>query len=426
MLRFFGYVALAVIVVAATGYVLRDLLPPDRLRFAAGIEGGGYWRFAERYRAILAEDGIAMELVATAGSVENAALLDAGAVDAGFLQGGVVPFEPAEALAAVFLEPLLIFAREAEGAPAIPMNVAAWNGLTVAAGPEGSGARAAATALLAAAGVGEGAVTLLPLGAGEAAAALLDGRADVAIFVAPLSAPYLAALLGDDRVGLVQAAHAEALARRLPQAIVTAVPSGAFQLLPPLPPRDAELLAMVARIVAAPDLHPALADRLIEAAVRIHGQGDLLSPEGSFPSLENTSLPVHPYADDRLSDGPSPLADVAPFWVVAQIERLAVLLVPVLLLLLPLLRALPGLYSWSIRSRVFRHYARIREIDAELAVTEDRDALTRLDAELAELDNRIAGLRLPLAYRDLAYDARLHIELLRRKIERVALPGTPL
>ena len=68
-------------------WTARDLMPPDRVRFAAGIEGGGYWRIAERYREILARDGIDLVLIPTAGSVENARLLESGDAQAGLLQG---------------------------------------------------------------------------------------------------------------------------------------------------------------------------------------------------------------------------------------------------------------------------------------------------------------------------------------------------
>lgn len=424
-LRLVGYFAVVAAVVLGTVFAVRDLMPPRTLRFAAGIEDGGYWRFAERYRDVLAEDGIALELVATAGSVENARLLDEGTVRAGLLQGGVSPDRDAVALGSVFIEPLLIFSRRGADGVRIPPNVAEWSGLTIAAGAEGSGTRAAAVALLAAAGVGNGANTLLPVGGAEAAEALSRGAADVALFVAPLSAPYLAGLLSDEGVGLVPVAHATALSRRMPQAAIVDVPSGAFQLSPPLPPQDRSLLALVARMVAAPDLHPALVDRLVEAAVKVHGAGDILSSEGNYPNLENTSLPAQPYARDRLADGPSPLADMLPFWAVAQVERLAILLLPIVFLLLPLLRALPGLYSWGIRSRVFRHYARIREIDAEVGGAADPARLRDLDRELLDLDRAIAALRLPLAYRDQAYNARLHIELLRRRIERAEAEARP-
>jgi len=125
--------------------------------------------------------------------------------------------------------------------------------------------------------------------------------------------------------------------------------------------------------------------------------------------MDNTSLPQDAYARDLIADGPSPLSAFLPYWVVAQISRFAILLLPIVFLLLPLLRTLPGLYKWSIRNRVFRHYARIREID-------DPQQLRELESELAALDREIAYLHLPLTYRGYAYDARLHIDLLRKRI----------
>jgi TRAP-type uncharacterized transport system substrate-binding protein len=415
MLRVLLLLSLLVAVSLAAALAVRDLVPPATLRFAAGSEGGGYWRIAERYRDILVEDGITMELVATAGSVENAALLDQRQVDAGFLQGGVSPASEAAALASVFIEPILVFAHQ-QGDAAVPPNIGQWRGLAVAAGAEGSGTRAAMRSLLRAAEVEPGANELVPLGGAEAAAALIDRSIDAAVFVAPLSAPYLAPLIEAEDVVLVALAHEEALARRMPQAVVATVPSGTFRIAPPLPPVDRELLALVARVVAVPDLHPALVDRLVEAAVAVHGPGDRLSPEGTYPSAARTTLPLHPYARDRLEDGPSALTGLLPFWAVAQVERLAILMVPVLLLALPLLRALPGLYSWGLRSRVYRHYARIREIDAELAEGPGVAQLARLDRELAEIDAALAAVRLPLAYRGLAYEARVHVDLLRRRM----------
>ncbi len=37
----------------------RDLVPPKNMVLAARVEGSGYYRFAERYRTLLARDGIA-------------------------------------------------------------------------------------------------------------------------------------------------------------------------------------------------------------------------------------------------------------------------------------------------------------------------------------------------------------------------------
>lgn len=415
MFRVSAVILAVVIALTALWWLSRGILPPSTVRFAAGIEDGGYWRIATKYRDILAKDGIDLQLIATAGSVENAQLMADGDADAALLQGGIDASDSIETLGAVFTEPLLIFARPTAGVD-VPRNPAQWAGLRIAAGGEGSGTRAAARAFLQAAELSDNANTLLPLGAADAAQALTSGDADVALFVAPLSAPYLAPLLADGDSNLLQLDHIVALSRRIPQSIIVDVPSGAFALDPPLPARERRLLGLVAQIVAQPELHPAIVDRLVEAALQVHKPGDIITPKDQFPSMDNTSLPQNAYARDLIADGPSPLSTFLPYWVVAQISRFAILLLPIVFLLLPLLRTLPGLYKWSIRNRVFRHYVRIREIDEAASETQDPQQLRELQSELADLDREIANLKLPLPYRGYAYDARLHIDLLRKRI----------
>ncbi|MEO0682941.1 MAG: hypothetical protein AAF192_21330 [Pseudomonadota bacterium] len=423
----------ALLLLALTAWLARDLPPPRVMIFAAGGEGGGYWRIAERYRARLARFGVEVQVRETAGSVENAALLAAGEVDVALLQGGVNPPEDAavEALAVILPEPLLVFARSDDlaspealsdaggaeaGTSAIPANPGAWRGLRAAVGPEGSGARAAWRALEAAAGLAPAWNEALPLGGGEAGEALRAGRADLAVFVAPLDAPYLRPLFDDPRLTALELAHPEALARRLAASRVTVLPAGAVQLHPPRPAQDMRLLSMNARLAARSDLHPALVDRLVHAAMQIHGGRSLLTDEGVYPTLDGAALPADVQARDLIASGPSALGDVLPWWIAAQINRVMLLLLPALVLLVPLMRAAPAIYAWRMRSRVYRHYEDIRAIDEESRGLNDPDRIAALDRRLAEIDEALGDLRLPLTYRDYAYTARVHVDLVRRRL----------
>jgi hypothetical protein len=90
----------------------------------------------------------------------------------------------------------------------------------------------------------------------------------------------------------------------------------------------------------------------------------------------------------------------------------------VVFLLLPLLRAAPGLYAWRMRARVYRHYLDLRRIDLEAARETDPQRLDALSAELDDLEESIRRTRLPLAYREHAYLTRQHVELIRQTISR--------
>lgn len=398
--------ALVAIVVLA-----RDLVPPKSMTLAAGGRDGGYWQIAERYRDSLARDGIAVTILETAGSGENALLLAKGGADVALLQGGVTAPDGTEALAAIFREPLFIFAR-AE-AP-VPANPGIWRDLTLAAGAPGSGTRIAVDQFLAVTGQAQD-NRLLPLGGTAATEALLRGEADIALFVAPLSAPYLTPLFTDPSVTLLSLDNVRAIEGRLQHSVPVTLPAGAVSLNPLSPAADVALLAMTARLVAQPTLHPSLVDRLVEAAKVIHARRDPITRDGTFPTTQGVVMPVDVYAGDLLRNGTSSLQSFLPYWVVAQINRVAILLLPILFLLLPLFRLAPGLYGWQMRRRVFRHYQDITAIDH--AVPEaDSATLGRLSQQLDDIDQDLARLKLPLPYRDMAYTARLHLELLKRRI----------
>ncbi|MGV6804711.1 MAG: hypothetical protein ACWA49_10935, partial [Ruegeria sp.] len=60
------------LVLAVLTAILLQLHPPGGLRMAAGPEGGAYIEVAQDYASILSQDDVRLEIVETAGSVENA------------------------------------------------------------------------------------------------------------------------------------------------------------------------------------------------------------------------------------------------------------------------------------------------------------------------------------------------------------------
>ncbi len=404
-------------VVASIGALvwLLDLVPPRSLSMAAGRPGGGYHAIAERYRAVLARDGIELTILDTAGSVENARLLAEGLADAALLQGGVgVPKgAPVEALAAVFLEPFWIFHRaEVEGAA----DPVAWPGLRVAAGEPGSGTRAAVQAAARALRVELMPDALLPLGGADAAEALLRGQADVALFVAPVSAPYLEQLFESEAVEVAPVRDAEALARRLSFVRMVDIPPAALNYARRIPAERVPLVAMVAALAAREDLHPALVNRLVRAAERIHSGTDLVTVAPIFPSTEGLDLPINDQASAALRDGPNAFERLLPYWMSAQVSRFALLLVPIIVLLLPLFRLLPGVYAWRMHSRVYRRYPELKDIEREAESDLPPERLRELLDRLERINSEARSIRVPPRYREYAYTLRIHIDLVRRNL----------
>lgn len=400
---------------------LLDLAPPRSLSMAAGRQGSGYHAIAERYRAILARDGIELVILDSAGSVENARLLAEGGADVALLQGGVPVPEDANvrALAAVFLEPLLIFHR---GEVRQAVDPVTWGDLRVAAGEPGSGTRAAVLSAARALSLPLSPEELLPIGGPEAVQALLERRVDVAVFVAPVTAPYLLPLLESDEVHIAPIRDAEALARRLPYVRMVDIAPAALDYVRRIPEERVPLVAMVAALVARDGLHPALVNRLVRAAERIHSGTDLVNVEPVFPTTEGLDLPVNVQAAAALRDGPDAFERLLPYWMSAQVSRFALLLVPIVVLLLPLFRLLPGVYAWRMHSRVYRRYQELKAIEREAESGVAPARLRQLLARLEGIDAEARSVRVPPRYREYAYTLRMHIDLVRRKLAE-QVPG---
>jgi hypothetical protein len=85
-----------------------------------------------------------------------------------------------------------------------------------------------------------------------------------------------------------------------------------------------------------------------------------------------------------------------------------------IVLLLPLSRVVPPLYTYRVRQRVFRWYARLREVEARMDEG-DADTNALLD-ELDELDRVASQITVPLAHADELYALRHNIDSTRKRL----------
>ncbi len=191
----------------------------------------------------MARDGIDLEILETGGAVENARMIREGKADAGFLQGGVAGPDNAESLGTIFFEPVLVFTKSDH---VVSANPAAWAGLQIAAGGEGSGTRAVMNTFARAAQIKPGANKYLSIGQQQAVDALAAGEADLAFFIAPIKATYQRHVLRSQEFKIIPIDYVPAISARLPQSQVVYYPAGAASMLPTMPAERTIALAMIA------------------------------------------------------------------------------------------------------------------------------------------------------------------------------------
>jgi hypothetical protein len=390
--------------------------PPRAFRLAAGAKGGAYYDFAQQYAAFMVRRGIRVEVVETAGSIENLRLLQdpASGVDVALVQGGVMDERAAEGLVglgSVCYEPLWVFHRAGTNFPLL----CDLKGHAIAVGPEGSGTRPLALKLLAANGIQAQNSALLPLSGTNAVSALLDGRVDAIFTVASVEAESVRQLLLDNRVAPMSFARANAYARRFRTLSAVRLPEGIVDLEHNVPQADVRLVSPAATLIARDSFHPALVDLTLQAAASVHAAGDIFAEPGVFPSRLYVDVPISRDAERYFKFGPPVLQRYLPFWVANTVDRIKIMLVPLLVLLLPLLKIVPPTFRWRIRSRITRWYRELYAIDARITAA-DAVLANELIADIDRVEREVIRISVPLGFADQLYNLRSHIALVRERI----------
>jgi len=388
--------------------------PPRQLVMAGGPEGSNFRNIAERYKKILARNDIELEVVTTHGSAENLDLLAEHKVDIALVQAGVTRAEGTEeivSLGTLFRQPVMIFYRRAQAAT----RLSELEGLRIAVGREGSGTRVLAMTLLNANGIAPGGRTeLLDLEGEVAAQALLEGRIDAA-FLSGDSASIRVSLrlLRSDGIRLFDFVQGEAYERRFRYLNRFELPPGAFDLGTNLPDHRITMLAPTVELLAHNDLHPALSDLLVEAAQEIHGRGSLMQNPGEFPHAIEHDYPMSQDAVRFYKSGKSLAYRYLPFWLASLVNRIGLVLVPIIVVLIPGLRFAPYLYGWRIRRRLYKHYGELmaleRAVDGPMTPEQRAAIVERLD----RIDKSVVETKMPDMFADQAYILRRHIRFVR-------------
>ena len=431
-----GPVLLLAVGLLAAAYVWLDPQPPKTVRLATGPEGSAYAGFGQRYAQALAREGITVQLVPTEGSVANLQLLQDGDVDVAFVRGGsgaapvvanasaaasgtaavIDPNESIQSLGALFYEPLWIFVRSPRGAsaPRAPGTLAQLKGLRVNVDQSGSGVPALMQRLLKASGLDAGDVRLSELDAPAAAQALQAGRLDAVVLTSAPQSAVVQRLLRMPGVAPLELTQADAYTRRFPFFRTVTLPRGVADLAADLPPHDVTLLAATTSLLTREQTHPALRQLFAQAAQTIHSRAGWLNGAREFPNTRTSELPVSPEGDRAINGTPAFWQRYLPFWASNLVQRMWLVIGGLIVLLLPLSRVVPPLYTFRVRRRVFRWYARLRAIEDKL--DNGTGERTELLNELDELDRVANQTAVPLAHADELYALRNNIHATRKRL----------
>jgi TRAP-type uncharacterized transport system substrate-binding protein len=396
--------------------------PPSTLTIAGGAPGSKFNLMAQRYQKILARNGITLKIVATEGSLDNLHRMLAadGQVDIALVQSGLSSADnPGDlvSLGSVFYVPLTIFYRS----PRVLDRLSQLAGRRIAIGPPGSGTRALALALLKANEIdANGRTQLLDLEGEAARTALLGQQADAIFLQGDSAAPEtIIEMLHTPGIRLFDFSQADAYVRRFHYLSKLELPPGAFDLGENLPPTALSMLAPTVELVAHSGLHPALSDLMIEAATEVHGAATLFQNAGQFPAPLLHDFPISADANRYYKSGKSFAYRYLPFWVASLFDRTVVVLLPTLLVVIPILRYLPALYSWRLKSRIDRRYRQLMALERSSLVDLSAQQRAALLDRLAQIEKSVIALKMPGSHAEPLYVLREHMQFVRENLARL-------
>ena len=420
----FLLLAIALLVLA---YGWLDPNPPKHVTLATGPAQSAYAEFGKRYAQALAKEGITVELLPSEGSAANLQLLREGKADLGFVQGGTseagaLVDADLESLGSLFLEPVWLFYREAAAPsdttpPHTLESLTQLQGLRINVGTPGSGVPNLMNKLLDSNRVDPRTLTLTQQEQTPATVAFLGGDIDAIVFASAPESSMVQMLLQTPGVKLMDFAQSEAYSRRFAFLSPALLPRGVVDLAANIPPSDVHLVAPTTTLLTRTSTHPALLQLFALAGNTIHGSAGWFKHAREYPNIKNNELPLAQEAERSIQGGTPLLQRYLPFWVANLVERMWLAMGIILAVLLPLSRVIPPLYAFRVRSRIFRWYAQLRELETRAEGAQDTAALI---AELNQMDRHAEKISVPLSYTDELYALRNNIQLVRQKLQGAA------
>ena len=416
------FVLLGVVTLVVIGLSLRYVVtaPPHRLVIATDGPNGFFTRTAKAYGDQLAAQGVALEIVNTRGAIENLDRLNApgGNVDVAFVNGGLTDAKRSphlESLGSVAYDPLWVVYRASLGDL---VGLPKLRGRKIGIGREGSGTASIARAALAASGIDPSNSVLVAQDSDLEAVtrAVLAGDLDATLVMGPPEDPKIRALFSEPGLQVMNMLDAEGVARNLTFLHALVVPRSTVDLARQKPDQDLSIVASTITLVARDDVHPALIYLLMSIVDDVHEPPSLLHQENEFPSDKDTDLPLSRQAEAYYRSGKPFLQRYLPFGLASAVERLLKVAVPVMLVLFPILRALPTVNQWRVKRKLARVYRRLLDVERSVHAPGASRTPDEYDERIRAIERRLRAENIPLIYSSELYALREHIDLVRRQI----------
>lgn len=391
--------------------------PPSKLTITSGPEGSINHGLALKYQTALQKNGIKVHVLPSNGSLENLKRISTpkSKVDLALVQSGSenesTKLDELVSLGSLSYQPLFFFYRGMQ-----TERLAEMKGKTIALGKEGSGSRKLAMKLLKLNGIDES-MNLVTMNGEEMTEALLSKKIDGAFLMGEAaSVKVLRQLLYTENIHLMNFRNADAYLRKIDILHKIELPEGVIDFGKNIPTKKITLMGPAVELIATSDLHPALSDMILDAAIEIHGPAGLFKKRGEFPQAVENRIPLSDDAVRFYKSGKTFFYRYLPFWLASLVSRMLVSFLPMLILLIPAVRSVPMLFKWLGQVRIRRRYRALLKLEARFKNEKDPAKLQELREQFESIEKDVRQMKVRAIFAEQFYLLRSHIDYVRKQM----------
>ena len=417
--KFFTVSIPILLLVVASFYLTSKFIEPSskkEITIATGSIDGEYYNTALKYKEILEKQKVKVNILTSNGSMENIQLLNDKKADIAFVQNGIDSLKKQteiKAIASIYYEPLWIFYKNDEYKMDYLIQLITKR---VSLGREKSGTEDLALKMLNDNGINKENTQLLNNSTEEAKDLLIKGEIDAIFIVSSPNSKTIKELLENPDIKLFNFKRAKAYSRKYTFLESTPLYEGTIDLYRNLPNEDINLLSTTANLIVRNGFSDELTRLILKEIKKVHNKKELFEAANQFPNIENLTIDINEDADRYFTYGDTWLEKIFPYWIASNIDRLSILLIPLITLMIPLSKGFFPLYRWSIRSKIYKWYEQIHKIDLEAEDAKNEELEKYLENIITLKKEIKAETKVPLSYMGEYYDLIMHLELIISKI----------
>lgn len=408
-----------ILLVIASFYLAFQFINPSPKRvitIATGSIHGQYYQTAIKYKELLHKVDVEVNIVTSSGSLENIKLLNEKKVDIAFIQNGTIKTNTSksiEALASVYYEPLWLFYKKDLNDIQYIQDL---KSKKISLGLEHSGTKDLSSEVLAINGINKDNAQLEYFNAKESKDKLLKDELDALFLVTSANSKIIKELLENKDIAVFSFKRAIAYSKKFHYLEPINLYEGTVDIYNNMPSRDIKLLSTTATLVVNKDFSDELIRIFLKKVKEVHKRKSLFEAENQFPNINNIEIDMNEEAFRYFTYGDTFLEKIFPYWIASNLDRLKILLIPLLTLMIPLFKGVFPLYRWSIRSKIYRWYDEVQDLDLSLDGLSKEELIEKLK-ELEKLKQEIKEeTKVPLSYMGEYYDLIMHLELIISKV----------